>query len=47
MAETRLVKALHGLPEQIRQSLAMDRQIQILAEEFANKHNSLFLGRVV
>ncbi len=43
--ETRLVKALHGLPEQIRQGLAMDKQIQTLAEEFANKHNSLFLGR--
>lgn len=44
-AETQLVTALRGLPAQIRQTLSLDTRIQTLAEEFANKHNSLFLGR--
>ncbi|GAA4503447.1 glutamine--fructose-6-phosphate transaminase (isomerizing) [Pseudaeromonas paramecii] len=44
-AETQLVSALRGLPAQIRQTLSLDKRIQSLAEEFANKHHSLFLGR--
>lgn len=43
--ETKLVASLRGLPAQIESALALDSQIQSLAEEFANKHNSLFLGR--
>lgn len=40
-----LVHALRTLPEQVQSALALDKQIQALAEEFANKSNSLFLGR--
>ena len=43
--ETALVAALRNLPHQVKSALALDKQIQSLAEEFANKHNSLFLGR--
>ena len=44
-AESALVHSLRTLPEQLKSTLALDKQIQALAEEFANKHNSLFLGR--
>ena len=44
-AEASLVHALRTLPEQVQSALALDKQIQTLAEEFANKSNSLFLGR--
>ena len=44
-AEASLVHSLRTLPEQLKSTLALDKQIQALAEEFANKHNSLFLGR--
>ncbi len=43
--EAALVHSLRNLPNQIKSALALDKQIQTLAEEFANKHNSLFLGR--
>ncbi|MFC3913062.1 glutamine--fructose-6-phosphate transaminase (isomerizing) [Pseudaeromonas sharmana] len=43
--ETAIVSALRNLPNQVKSALALDKQIQTLAEEFANKHNSLFLGR--
>jgi len=43
--EAQLVTALRQLPEQVSGALALDKQIQALAEEFANKHHSLFLGR--
>ncbi|MGL5302648.1 MAG: glutamine--fructose-6-phosphate transaminase (isomerizing) [Aeromonas sp.] len=44
-AEAELVKALHALPERIKESLALAKDIEALAEEFADKHHSLFLGR--
>ena len=44
-AEASLDHSLRTLPEQLKSTLALDKQIQALAEEFANKHNSLFLGR--
>ncbi|MGL4207164.1 MAG: glutamine--fructose-6-phosphate transaminase (isomerizing) [Aeromonadaceae bacterium] len=44
-AEAALVHALRTLPEQVNKALALDKQIQALAEEFANKSHSLFLGR--
>ncbi|MBP8172868.1 MAG: glutamine--fructose-6-phosphate transaminase (isomerizing) [Aeromonadaceae bacterium] len=44
-AEASLVHALRTLPEQVQSALALDKQIQALAEEFANKSHSLFLGR--
>ena len=43
--EQAMVRALRSLPEQIKGILSLDRQISQLAEEFANKHHSLFLGR--
>ena len=43
--EAALVHSLRNLPNQIKSALALDKKIQALAEEFANKHNSLFLGR--
>jgi glucosamine--fructose-6-phosphate aminotransferase (isomerizing) len=39
------VRELNGLPERIRQALALDGQIEILAQRFAEKHHALFLGR--
>ncbi|MGH1411050.1 MAG: glutamine--fructose-6-phosphate transaminase (isomerizing) [Aeromonas sp.] len=44
-AEAELVKALHVLPQRIKESLALAKQIETLAEEFADKQHSLFLGR--
>ncbi|PPA27999.1 glutamine--fructose-6-phosphate transaminase (isomerizing) [Aeromonas jandaei] len=44
-AESELVKALHALPQRIKESLALAKQIETLAEEFADKQHSLFLGR--
>ncbi len=44
-AEAELVKALQALPLRIKESLALAKQIETLAEEFADKHHSLFLGR--
>jgi glucosamine--fructose-6-phosphate aminotransferase (isomerizing) len=44
-AEAELVKALQALPVRIKESLALAKQIETLAEEFADKHHSLFLGR--
>lgn len=43
--ETEIVQALQGLPAKIEQTLSMDGAIQLLAEDFAEKHHSLFLGR--
>jgi glucosamine--fructose-6-phosphate aminotransferase (isomerizing) len=40
-----LCKALQSLPTKLDQALAMDEPIQALAEDFADKHHSLFLGR--
>jgi len=44
-AEAALVNSLRNLPGKVKSALALDTKIQRLAEEFANKHNSLFLGR--
>ncbi len=43
--EAQLVQALQSLPSKIEQALAMDSAIESLAEDFADKHHSLFLGR--
>ncbi|MGN5010473.1 glutamine--fructose-6-phosphate transaminase (isomerizing) [Aeromonas veronii] len=44
-AEAELVKALQALPLRIKGSLALAKDIETLAEEFADKQHSLFLGR--
>lgn len=43
--EARIVHALHRLPNDIEQALLLDKQIELLAEDFAEKHHALFLGR--
>ncbi|MDO6707724.1 glutamine--fructose-6-phosphate transaminase (isomerizing) [Photobacterium sp. 1_MG-2023] len=43
--ETQLVSALQSLPSKIEQTLAMADDIEALAEDFADKHHALFLGR--
>ncbi len=44
-AEANIVQALQSLPTKIEQALSMDSDIEALAEDFADKHHSLFLGR--
>ncbi|MBV7300625.1 glutamine--fructose-6-phosphate transaminase (isomerizing) [Enterovibrio paralichthyis] len=43
--EKSIVQALHRLPVVMDQALAFDREIEALAEDFADKHHALFLGR--
>lgn len=43
--ETEIAQALTNLPGSIDAALAMNADIQILAERFAEKHHALFLGR--
>lgn len=43
--EKEVVDSLHQLPAQIEKALAFDKQIEQLAEDFADKHHALFLGR--
>ncbi|GGA75386.1 glutamine--fructose-6-phosphate aminotransferase [isomerizing] [Neiella marina] len=43
--EQAIVSALQALPAKLEQSLSLDNDIEDLAEEFADKHHSLFLGR--
>jgi len=43
--EQQIVTALQSLPAKIEQVLSMDEAIQGMAEDFADKHHSLFLGR--
>lgn len=43
--EAEIMAALQSLPTKIEQALGMDKAIQDLAEDFADKHHSLFLGR--
>lgn len=43
--EAEIVTALHALPDQIHAALAYDEQIEALAEDFADKNHTLFLGR--
>lgn len=40
-----IVSALHSLPAKLEETLAITGGIEDLAEEFADKHHSLFLGR--
>ncbi|MEG3766391.1 glutamine--fructose-6-phosphate transaminase (isomerizing) [Alteromonas sp. 14N.309.X.WAT.G.H12] len=40
-----IVNALHSLPAKLEETLAITQGIEDLAEEFADKHHSLFLGR--
>lgn len=40
-----LTNALKSLPAKLEQTLTLAPQIEALAEEFADKHHSLFLGR--
>lgn len=42
---TKLVTAIESIPGEIRKSLQQDKLIEHLAEDFAEKHHSLFLGR--
>lgn len=43
--EQHLVRALHELPNVVSEALKMDRQIQVLSVNLADKHHALFLGR--
>ncbi|WP_424411571.1 glutamine--fructose-6-phosphate transaminase (isomerizing) [Pasteurella sp. PK-2025] len=43
--EAEIVKALQSIPAEIEKALAFDKQIEVLAEDFAEKHHALFLGR--
>ncbi len=43
--EGKLVTELRSLPTQIGQALKLDREIQQMAERFADKQHALFLGR--
>lgn len=43
--EKELVENLHKLPDLCREVLALDPQIERVAEQFANKQHALFLGR--
>ena len=43
--EARIVEELEGLPAAIGRVLELNERIEGLAEEFAEKHHSLFLGR--
>ena len=45
--ESSIVKQLEGLPRHIEDVLKLDGPIKELAERFADKHHSLFLGRGV
>ena len=45
VSEAAIVSALQSLPAKIDQTLGMDSAIETLAEDFADKHHSLFLGR--
>jgi glucosamine--fructose-6-phosphate aminotransferase (isomerizing) len=42
---TNIVKALHSLPAKLEETLELTKGIKELAEEFADKQHSLFLGR--
>lgn len=43
--EKEIVQALHALPAQIEAALKTEKEIEALAEDFADKHHTLFLGR--
>ncbi|WP_416306722.1 glutamine--fructose-6-phosphate transaminase (isomerizing) [Neptunicella sp. SCSIO 80796] len=41
----KMISALHTLPAKLEEALTLSQEIELLAEEFADKHHSLFLGR--
>ena len=43
--QTEMIKALNTLPAKLQSTLTLDKEIEALAEEFADKHHALFLGR--
>ncbi|TCS40310.1 glutamine--fructose-6-phosphate transaminase (isomerizing) [Reinekea marinisedimentorum] len=43
--EAEIVKEIHALPVHIESALAYDKEIEDLAEDFADKEHTLFLGR--
>lgn len=43
--EREIIKTMQSLPAEIEKALAFDREIEALAEDFAEKHHALFLGR--
>lgn len=43
--EREIVAALHQLPELLTEALTLDKKINLISEQFADKHHALFLGR--
>jgi len=43
--EGEIVAALHGLPDQVERTLALDGAVRNLAERFIDRHHALYLGR--
>ena len=43
--EHEIIKAMQSLPAEIEKALSFDTEIEVLAEDFAEKHHALFLGR--
>jgi glucosamine--fructose-6-phosphate aminotransferase (isomerizing) len=43
--EAQMVAELESLPAKVEKVLDLDQEISVLAEQFADKHNALFLGR--
>lgn len=43
--EADIIRALKALPQQVEEALAMDTDIEQMAQSFAEKHHALFLGR--
>ena len=43
--EVEIVKALQSLPAEVEKALVFDKDIEALAEDFAEKNHALFLGR--
>lgn len=43
--ESELVQALHELPTQLEETLDVDQQVKVWAEQFIDKDHALFLGR--
>lgn len=43
--ETKIVKELESLPDQVRRVLQLEGEIEAWAERFGDKHHALYLGR--
>ena len=43
--EARLVKELRELPAKVEHAISLESRIEKIAEQFADKHHTLFLGR--